>query len=816
MTDIDDIINQIGRNYPKWLAEGMAKSPEVKNIETALVKMAKLQEKEIKNKTSTSKSANNLNSSFKDFDKTIGKVDKDFDEMTETTKDLSKAQKALKTSMTGIGSVLNSNITKSLAKGDLAGAAEDITSGLKGAAKSLTGFGGVAVGALGLLSEGITRAVEIIAKNNAAYGKLAQAGFRINDAFVGVSKAALSANMELGDFTELAAKNASVLAQWGPESARSLGELSFSIRRNNDFMGKFGLNMDEVNEYMSDYLEIQQRTGFLNKIYEKDYISATQQFIQDAAEFSNLIGYSRADILKTATRLVEDPSWGFFIRSLGDGGKAINDSYLKATTAISSIAGPELGGQIGSLMQDLVHYGGAVGDENRQFVGYLQSTNPQLLQLIQNNSDLIRSGKGQNISTEELTKQVSEAELQFNNANASILATNKVWAQFSDATNKSVAYNKNLNDKLVSLGLTYDQYEAQMKAIDDQNAVSAGTINMFHETLTAVEKILETGFISAIDANRGSLLEAATVLKDNALPAILGFTDYLKGFMDPGTREQMISNIEGAIADVVKGVFRHLLPSWLGGSSSSGGGTSRGSSGSYGGSSAGSGASSPAGIAKSSTPTGLGGLAAMGNAVKAGSTSSRESQYYPIIDAAAARYGVPASLLKAQMHAESRGNAAAISPKGAMGLFQFMPKTAAEFGVNPLDPTSSIYGAARKMSGLIKKYNGNQSMALAAYNEGEGNLAKGYMPAETKKYVNDIMSYQSSGAIQTSAAAPTAAIANNEAGVTATGTASTATSSQATDQSSDPNSNHLATLVKLTQEQNRLIRNNQFNNGSTI
>jgi len=803
MSDIDDIIDQMEKKYPKWLIEGMSKSPEIKNIETALLAMSKISKTQQKQATSTAKSSNNLNSSLKDFDKTIGNVDKNFDEMLETTNDLSKAQKALRNSMSGIGSTFKSHVAKSLAKGDLPGAADYLSFGLKSAAKSLTGFGGLAVGTLGFLTDGITKTIEIIAKNNASYGKLAESGFRINDAFIGVSKAALSANMGMAEFTNLATKNASVLAQWGSESARNLGALSFSIRRDNEFMGKFGLNLDEVNDYMSDYLEIQQRTGFLNKISQRDYLFATKQFIQDATEFSNLIGYSRRDIIETAKKLVDDPSWGFFIRSLGDGGKAINDSYTKATMAISSIAGPELGGQIGSLMQDLIHYGGAVGDENRQFVGYLQSTNPQLLQLVQNNSDLIRSGKGASISTAELTKQVSAAEMQFNNANASILATNKVWSQFADATNKSVAYNKNLNDKLHDLGLTYDQYEEQMKKVDAENAVSAGTMNMFHETITAVENILMSGFVTAIDANRGSLLDAATVLKDQALPAIMGFADYLKKFMDPSTRDEMIDNIEDSIADVISGVFARVLgftPSARPKKSTGG------STGSWGSATGGTGF----------TGGGTGGAASATTSM-GGTPMSGEARYYPMIEAAAAKYGVSASLLKAQMHEESRGNPSAVSPKGAAGLFQFMPATAKEFGVNPYDPASSIDGAARKMKGLLSRYKGDQSKALAAYNEGEGNLAKGYMPKETTKYVNDIMAYQSSGSIQTSSAVPTAAINNSEAGLTSTASASSASNQGSTADSSESVVALMSASLREQQAQTDFLRgiHREVKNGST-
>lgn len=111
------------------------------------------------------------------------------------------------------------------------------------------------------------------------------------------------------------------------------------------------------------------------------------------------------------------------------------------------------------------------------------------------------------------------------------------------------------------------------------------------------------------------------------------------------------------------------------------------------------------------------------------------------LDALEKKYGLPQGLLSAQMHAESGGNPSAVSPKGALGAFQFMPDTAKEYGIDPLDPMQAAEGAARMNSDLIKKY-GDVGTALAAYNWGQGNVdRKGLqnMPQETQGYVSQIM-----------------------------------------------------------------------------
>jgi hypothetical protein len=108
-----------------------------------------------------------------------------------------------------------------------------------------------------------------------------------------------------------------------------------------------------------------------------------------------------------------------------------------------------------------------------------------------------------------------------------------------------------------------------------------------------------------------------------------------------------------------------------------------------------------------------------------------------------ARHGVDPVLLYAIMHQESTFKARAISPKGARGLMQLMPGTAARYGVsNIFDPRQNIDGGARYMKFLLDLFDGDVNLALAGYNAGEGAVMKyGYrVPPynETQEYVRRI------------------------------------------------------------------------------
>lgn len=106
-------------------------------------------------------------------------------------------------------------------------------------------------------------------------------------------------------------------------------------------------------------------------------------------------------------------------------------------------------------------------------------------------------------------------------------------------------------------------------------------------------------------------------------------------------------------------------------------------------------------------------------------------------DALEKRYGLPSGMLAAVQRVESGGNPKAVSPKGAQGLFQIMPATAKELGVNALDPAQAADGAARYLAQNLKRF-GTPELALAAYNAGPGNVQKhGGIPPfkETQNYV---------------------------------------------------------------------------------
>lgn len=114
------------------------------------------------------------------------------------------------------------------------------------------------------------------------------------------------------------------------------------------------------------------------------------------------------------------------------------------------------------------------------------------------------------------------------------------------------------------------------------------------------------------------------------------------------------------------------------------------------------------------------------------------------IDRAARRARVSEALLIAVILVESGGNPRAVSPAGAQGLAQLMPGTARRYGVtNSFDPQDNLQGGAKYLSDLLRLYRGDLVLTLAAYNAGEGAVARynGVPPySETRAYVPKVLS----------------------------------------------------------------------------
>lgn len=128
-------------------------------------------------------------------------------------------------------------------------------------------------------------------------------------------------------------------------------------------------------------------------------------------------------------------------------------------------------------------------------------------------------------------------------------------------------------------------------------------------------------------------------------------------------------------------------------------------------------------------------------------------QYASLIGKAAIDNDLPPNLLAAQIKQESSFNPRAVSPAGAQGVSQFMPATAKEMGINPLNPEEAIPAGAKYLRQNIDKFGGDVPTGLAAYNAGPGRVERAggdisQLPPETRNYVTSILKNEPSPTTQ--------------------------------------------------------------------
>ncbi|MDR6551341.1 lytic transglycosylase domain-containing protein [Paenibacillus qinlingensis] len=163
----------------------------------------------------------------------------------------------------------------------------------------------------------------------------------------------------------------------------------------------------------------------------------------------------------------------------------------------------------------------------------------------------------------------------------------------------------------------------------------------------------------------------------------------------------------------------------------------------------------------SKLPSALGALNKSFTPLQSTLQTTSVDQFEGLIVQASQKFGVDSSLVKAVIQQESSFNHTAVSSAGAKGLMQLMDGTSSGYGVtNPFDPKQNVEAGTQFLGSLLKKYNGNEGVALAAYNAGPGRIDRlgiktdqdlasklQFLPKETQAYVSKVLGHRNNFAL---------------------------------------------------------------------
>jgi hypothetical protein len=120
------------------------------------------------------------------------------------------------------------------------------------------------------------------------------------------------------------------------------------------------------------------------------------------------------------------------------------------------------------------------------------------------------------------------------------------------------------------------------------------------------------------------------------------------------------------------------------------------------------------------------------------------SSIQDLISSTASQYGVPPSIALSVAQRESGFNQSAVGSSGEIGVFQLMPGTAAQLGVNPSVLEQNVQGGITYLAQLYRQF-GNWTLALEAYNAGPGNVQRGTVPNASVQYAQAVLSASGNG-----------------------------------------------------------------------
>lgn len=541
MADVQNVvISGLAPNMPKW-----ATDLTLQNIELEVKKLISIiQKKDDLKKVSTKKtqeemdefekSLKDLNDEQNQTQDSIKKLRKSFGLAADDTADsLEKIKLAYKGGFTGMTNLTNAG------------------EGLFSIFKNLASPAGLLGGTFTLASAALAGMIDYIKDTTQAMIGLYDTGLTFQNGLGDLRMAASTAAMPLDDFAKLMVKNSAVVKSFGTQGAQGFANVLKQTRELIRQQGYYGLSINQVNGYTSDYLEILRSQGVLTRMSDMERSSAAADYVKELTSFSQIMGKSREEINKQIMETMRNPELLAITGSLGPLGKQFTQTMQGIIGGLSGAGGEKSEKIIGDVVTMIGTLNGPMTD---LYQGLLAAGRGDLAkQILDLSTDIKNNAIPLDVAQERLkvfmkgVQGLSQQDLQ-NLRNS----TQVQGSALHDQAELIVSWNSNLQ------GLDLDKVTEKMVQEPDKFTEAVVKLsNLFQEMKGKIGVV----FARFLEANQGAL--------DRIMNNISDFAEYLAqklskvleiigNLIDPATRDKAIADIEDGIKSIVTTILQYM------------------------------------------------------------------------------------------------------------------------------------------------------------------------------------------------------------------------------------------------------------------
>lgn len=515
--------DSLGSTNPEWATE-----KTLRDLLGEASKTTSIDENILKSVVKTGRITENLAMTLKNQ---LGKNAKD----VRADKDLAGMKSGLK----GMDSQLD-DTTENV--DEFGQAVKDSGSSLKKFGQSM---GAMSIGILGFLVQQLKEAAKTTIESVDAIRGLHQVGVAVEGSFIEFKRTIAEAGISTEKAMQLTDQYSKVL---GSQGVPGLVRLSKSIYEMDQEMGKVGLTVSELSEYAGEYLEIQQRAGYYQRIDTAQQRDSMHGFMTSLTAYSRIMNISTKEMIESSKDAAKQIDWNAWIAGIVDPAERqrVNDEMAKTQALFLNQFGPEAGAKMFEELQQMVAQPAA--QASSAFQSYAESGQVGFANAMAAVADALEHGTGDVTNLiAQLGTSIDRGTMQMLVANKEAIPTLSTIGQAAGQFEVAVGKVAELTDKTyeevyaIMLSGSKEYSKLLLSTVDETTKAAAGVIQEANETVEGLDFARMNLFLKAIGVND----------QDGAIGALNSLKGAISSFNDKFIGDFLNKKVAGGIEEFV-------------------------------------------------------------------------------------------------------------------------------------------------------------------------------------------------------------------------------------------------------------------------